>query len=36
MAGISKSSLSRIEHGERALDSRSETVALASALQISP
>jgi transcriptional regulator with XRE-family HTH domain len=35
-AGISKSSLSRIERGERALDSRSETVALANALQISP
>jgi transcriptional regulator with XRE-family HTH domain len=36
LAGISRSSLSRIERGERALDSRSETVALANALQISP
>ncbi|MBV8542110.1 MAG: helix-turn-helix transcriptional regulator [Pseudonocardiales bacterium] len=36
LAGISRASLSRIERGERALDSRSETVALANALQISP
>ncbi len=36
LAGISKSRLSRIERGERALDNRSETVALANALQISP
>jgi transcriptional regulator with XRE-family HTH domain len=36
LAGISKSHLSRIERGERALDSRSETVALANALQIAP
>lgn len=36
LAGISASHLSRIERGERALDSRSETVALADALQISP
>jgi len=36
LAGISASHLSRIERGERALDRRSETVALASALQISP
>ena len=36
LAGISRSSLSRIERGERALDSRSETVALANALQIAP
>jgi transcriptional regulator with XRE-family HTH domain len=36
LSGISRSSLSRIERGERALDSRSETVALANALQISP
>ncbi|MGH3768189.1 MAG: helix-turn-helix domain-containing protein [Pseudonocardiaceae bacterium] len=36
LAGISASHLSRIERGERALDRRSETVALADALQISP
>lgn len=36
LAGISKSHLSRIERGERALDSRSEIVALASALEIAP
>ncbi|HEY6424730.1 MAG TPA: helix-turn-helix transcriptional regulator [Pseudonocardiaceae bacterium] len=36
LAGISKSHLSRIERGERALDSRSETVALANALGIAP
>lgn len=36
LAGISKSHLSRIELGERALDSRSELVALANALQIAP
>jgi transcriptional regulator with XRE-family HTH domain len=36
LAGISKSHLSRIERGERALDSRSEVVALANALQIAP
>ena len=36
LAGISKSHLSRIERGERALDSRSEIVALANALQIAP
>ncbi len=36
LAGISKSHLSRIERGERALDRRSEIVALANALQIAP
>ncbi|MGH3694941.1 MAG: helix-turn-helix domain-containing protein [Pseudonocardiaceae bacterium] len=36
LARISKSHLSRIERGERALDSRSEIVALANALQIAP
>ncbi|MDQ3762105.1 MAG: helix-turn-helix domain-containing protein [Actinomycetota bacterium] len=36
LAGISKSHLSRIERGEVALDSRSQTVALANALGISP
>ncbi|MGH3842424.1 MAG: helix-turn-helix domain-containing protein [Pseudonocardiaceae bacterium] len=36
LAGISKAHLSRIERGERALDRRSEIVALANALQISP
>lgn len=36
LAGMSKDTLSRIERGERALDSRSETVALANALQIAP
>lgn len=36
LAGISKSHLSRIERGERALDSRSETGALANALGVAP
>jgi transcriptional regulator with XRE-family HTH domain len=36
LAGISKSHLQRIERGERALDSRSQTVALANALGIAP
>ncbi|MGH3962517.1 MAG: helix-turn-helix domain-containing protein [Pseudonocardiaceae bacterium] len=36
LAGLSKSHLSRIERGERALDRRSEIVALADALQIAP
>lgn len=36
LAGISKSHLSRLERGERALDSRAEVVALANALQIAP
>ncbi|MDQ3763069.1 MAG: helix-turn-helix domain-containing protein [Actinomycetota bacterium] len=36
LAGISRAHLSRIERGERALDSRSQTVALANALQIAP
>ncbi|MGH3934078.1 MAG: helix-turn-helix domain-containing protein [Pseudonocardiaceae bacterium] len=36
LAGMSKSHLSQLERGERALDSRSETVALANALQIAP
>lgn len=36
LAGISKASLSRIERGERLLDSRSETVALANALGVAP
>lgn len=36
LAGISKAHLSRIERGERALDRRSEIVALANALQIAP
>ncbi len=36
LSGISESTLSRIENGLRALDSRSETVALANALQIAP
>ncbi|MGH3548184.1 MAG: helix-turn-helix domain-containing protein [Pseudonocardiaceae bacterium] len=36
LAGISKSRLSQIERGERALDSLSEIVALANALQIAP
>lgn len=36
LAGISASHLSRIENGQRALDSRSLTVALANALRISP
>ncbi|MGH3938303.1 MAG: helix-turn-helix domain-containing protein [Pseudonocardiaceae bacterium] len=36
LAGMSASSLSRIENGLRALDSRSEIVALAHALQIAP
>ncbi|MGH3935892.1 MAG: helix-turn-helix domain-containing protein, partial [Pseudonocardiaceae bacterium] len=36
LAGISYSTLSRIENGLRALDSRSEIVALAKVLEISP
>jgi transcriptional regulator with XRE-family HTH domain len=36
LAGISKSHLARIERGERSLDSRSQTVALANALQVAP
>jgi transcriptional regulator with XRE-family HTH domain len=36
LAGISKSKLSQIERGERALDSRSDIVALANALQVAP
>src|SRR5947209_210820 len=36
LAGISASHLHRIETGQRALDSRAQTVALANALQISP
>ncbi len=36
LAGISASSLSRIENGLRALDSRSEIVGLANALQVAP
>jgi transcriptional regulator with XRE-family HTH domain len=36
LAGMSKSRLSQIERGERALDSISEIVALADALQIAP
>ena len=36
LAGMSKSKLSQIERGEIALDSRSDIVALANALQISP
>jgi transcriptional regulator with XRE-family HTH domain len=36
LAGMSKSHLDRIERGERALDSISEIVALANALQIAP
>jgi transcriptional regulator with XRE-family HTH domain len=36
LAGISAASLSRIETGQRALDSRSEMVALANALQVAP
>jgi transcriptional regulator with XRE-family HTH domain len=36
LAGISKSHLQRIERGERSLDSRSQTVALANALQVAP
>ncbi len=36
LAGMSKSHLDRIERGERALDSLSEIVALANALQIAP
>jgi transcriptional regulator with XRE-family HTH domain len=36
LAGISKSKLSQIERGEIALDSRSDTVALANALQVAP
>ena len=36
LTGISTASLSRIENGLRALDSRSEIVALANALQVAP
>jgi hypothetical protein len=36
LAGISKSHLHRIETGQRALDSRSEIVALANALRVAP
>ncbi|MGH3857909.1 MAG: helix-turn-helix domain-containing protein [Pseudonocardiaceae bacterium] len=36
LAGMSKSHLQRIETGQRALDSRSETVALANVLEIAP
>ncbi|MGH3816126.1 MAG: helix-turn-helix domain-containing protein [Pseudonocardiaceae bacterium] len=36
LAGMSKDTLSRIERGERPLDSRSETVALADALGVAP
>ncbi|MFY9808967.1 MAG: helix-turn-helix transcriptional regulator, partial [Pseudonocardiaceae bacterium] len=36
LAGLSKSHLSRIERGERALERRSEIVALADVLQIAP
>ncbi|MGH3810987.1 MAG: helix-turn-helix domain-containing protein [Pseudonocardiaceae bacterium] len=36
LAGMSKSHLQRIERGERALDSRSQTAALANALDIAP
>jgi transcriptional regulator with XRE-family HTH domain len=36
LAGLSRSQLSRIERGERFLDSRSQTVALANALGIAP
>jgi DNA-binding XRE family transcriptional regulator len=36
LAGISKSTLSQVERGERALDSLAEIVALANALQIAP
>ncbi|MGH3673920.1 MAG: helix-turn-helix domain-containing protein [Pseudonocardiaceae bacterium] len=36
LAGISAASLSRIETGQRALDSRAEVVALANALQVAP
>jgi hypothetical protein len=36
LSGISEATLSRIENGLRALDSRSEIVALANALQIAP
>ncbi len=36
LAGMSTTQLWRIEHGERALDSLSEIVALANALQIAP
>lgn len=34
LAGISKSHLQRIERGERSLDSRSQIVVLANALQV--
>lgn len=36
LAGMSAATLSRIENGQRALDSRSEIVALANALQVAP
>jgi transcriptional regulator with XRE-family HTH domain len=36
LAGMSKSELSRIELGQRALDRRSKIVALANALQVAP
>jgi transcriptional regulator with XRE-family HTH domain len=36
LAGISKSQLSEIEYGERALDSLKQLVALANVLQIAP
>ncbi|MGH3930142.1 MAG: helix-turn-helix domain-containing protein, partial [Pseudonocardiaceae bacterium] len=36
LSGMNRTTLSRIERGERALDKRSEAVALANALQISP
>jgi transcriptional regulator with XRE-family HTH domain len=36
LSGMSKSELSRVERGERALDSRSKIVALANALQVAP
>lgn len=36
LAGMSKSKLSLIERGELALDSRSDIVALANALQVAP
>ncbi|MFN2497041.1 MAG: helix-turn-helix domain-containing protein [Pseudonocardiaceae bacterium] len=36
LSGISRTTLSRIESGKRALDKRSEVVALANALQIAP
>lgn len=36
LAGMSPAHLSRLERGERALNSRAQTVALANALQIAP